>query len=310
MTAAHPSPVPRADELGRAFALGIGLNAAFVGLEIFFGLQADSLALLADAGHNLSDVLGLVVAWGGFLVARRLPSESNTYGWQRGSILAALANAVLLLMAVGGLAWGAIDRLVTPAPIAGATVIWVAGAGVVINTLTALLFLRGRSEDLNIRGAFLHMAADALVSLGVMLAGVLYLWQGWLWIDPVISLVIGAVILGGTWSLLRQSLHLSLDGVPETVRLAEVAKYLAGLPGVTGIHDLHVWSLGTSETAMTVHLNIAPDLAGEELLRTISEELRRRFGVGHVTVQLETGMGACPSGLGEHVPVIANGESA
>ncbi|MBW6494695.1 MAG: cation diffusion facilitator family transporter [Burkholderiaceae bacterium] len=297
-----------ANERGKAFAIGVALNAAFVALEVFYGLQADSLALLADAGHNLSDVLGLVVAWAGFLVARRVPSDSHTYGWQRGSILAALANAVLLLMAVGGLAWGAIDRLVIPTPIAGVTVIWVAGAGVVVNTATALLFLRGRSEDLNIRGAFLHMAADALVSLGVMVAGVLYLWQGWLWIDPAISLVIGAVILAGTWSLLRQSLHLSLDGVPHTVTLAEVREYLAGLPGVSGVHDLHVWSLGTSEAAMTVHLNVAPELAGEDLLRTVADELRRRFGVGHVTVQLEIGSGACPSGLGEHVPVVVTGD--
>ncbi len=306
---APATPTTGANDRGRAFAIGVALNTAFVALEVFYGLQADSLALLADAGHNLSDVLGLVVAWAGFLVARRPPSDSHTYGLQRGSILAALANAVLLLLAVGGLTWGAIDRLVTPTPIAGATVIWVAGAGVVINTATALLFLRGRGEDLNIRGAFLHMAADALVSLGVMVAGALYLWQGWLWIDPVISLAIGVVILAGTWSLLRQSLHLSLDGVPESVRLAEVRKYLTGLPGVSGVHDLHVWSLGTSEVAMTVHLNVAPELAREELLRRISEELRRRFGVGHVTVQLEAGSGACPSGLGEHVPVNVLGES-
>lgn len=309
-SSAEPATSARgADDRGKAFAIGVGLNAAFVALEVFYGLQADSLALLADAGHNLSDVLGLVVAWAGFLVARRPPSDSHTYGWQRGSILAALANAVLLLVAVGGLAWGAIDRLITPAPIAGATVIWVAGAGVVVNTATALLFLRGSSEDLNIRGAFLHMAADALVSLGVMVAGVLYLWQGWLWIDPAMSLVIGAVILAGTWRLLRQSLHLSLDGVPHTVTLAEVREYLAGLPGVRGVHDLHVWSLGTSEAALTAHLNIAPELAGEELLRTVADELRRRFGVGHVTVQLETGSGACPSGLGEHVPVVVTGDS-
>ena len=306
--ASHTAPAFGDSERGRAFAIGVALNAVFVAIEAFYGLKADSLALLADAGHNLSDVLGLVVAWAGFLVTRRPASDSNTYGWQRGSILAALVNAVLLLVAVGGLAWGAVDRLVTPVPIAGETVIWVAGAGVVINTATALLFLRGRSEDLNIRGAFLHMAADALVSLGVMLAGVLYLWQGWQWVDPAISIVIGAVIMAGTWSLLRQSLHLSLDGVPEGVRVAEVRDYLAGLSGVNGVHDLHVWSLGTSESALTAHLNVDEGVAGEALLHEIAEEMRRRFGVGHVTVQLEIGSGPCPCGLEEHGPTLSTGE--
>jgi len=179
---------------------------------------------------------------------------------------------------------------------------WVAGIGVVINTVTALLFLRGSHDDLNIRGAFLHMAADALVSLGVMVAGALYLWRGWLWIDPAVSLLIGAVIFAGTWGLLRQSVHLSLDGVPDTVRIAEVRDYLGRVPGVMRFHDLHVWSLGTAEVAMTVHLVAQDEVGRDVLLRQVSDELRDRFGIGHVTVQLETGQGACPTGLGEHVP--------
>ncbi len=298
----HHAPPSTLPGTGRAFAIGIGLNVAFVVVEVFYGLQADSLALLADAGHNLSDVLGLVVAWAGFVVARRLPTDLHTYGWQRGSILAALVNAVLLLVAVGGLVWGSIGRIITPAPIVGATVIWVAGVGVLINTATALLFLRGSRQDLNIRGAFLHMAADALVSLGVMLAGVLYLWRGWLWLDPVMGLVIAAVILVGTWSLFRQSVHLTLDGVPETVQLAKVRDYLGGLPGVIRFHDLHVWPLGTADVAMTVHLVVQDEVRHDALLREVSDELRARFGIGHATVQLESGRGSCPTGLGEHVP--------
>jgi cobalt-zinc-cadmium efflux system protein len=228
----------------------------------------------------------LVVAWAGFIVARRLPTDSHTYGWQRGSILAALANALLLLVAVGGLAWGAVGRIISPAPIAGMTVIWVAGAGVVINTVTALLFLRGSRDDLNIRGAFLHMAADALVSAGVVVAGALTLWMGWTWLDPVVSLAIAAVILWGTWDLFKQSLHMLFDGVPAHIDPEAVHDCLAALPGVTQVHDLHIWAMGTAHVALTAHLVMPQGQADDAFLHEATELMHDRFEITHVTLQV------------------------
>ncbi len=273
----------------RAFAIGIALNAAFVAVEAFYGWKINSLALLADAGHNLSDVAGLVLAWAGTLAGKRRPDARHTYGWKRASILAAFANAVLLLVAMGSLGWEALQRLGTPEATEGWTIIAVAGVGIVINTATALLFMRGGKDDLNIRGAFLHMAADALVSLGVVIGGALYLWQGWTWIDPVLSLVIAAVIVAGTWSLFRRSLHLMFDGVPDEIELPAVRKLLLGLSGVGDVHDLHVWAMGTSSTALTAHLVLAdPGADPDKLLHEAEHELHEHFEIRHVTLQIES----------------------
>ena len=269
-----------------AFGVGIGLNIAFVAVEAFYGWKVDSLALLADAGHNLGDVIGLVLAWVGALAGSLRPDARHTYGWKRASILAAFVNAVLLLLAMGLLAWEAVLRLHTPAPIEGVTIMVVAGIGIVVNTTTALLFMRGGETDLNLRGAFLHMAADALVSAGVVVAGGLALAFGWSWLDPVVSLVIAAVIVVGTWSLFRQSVHLLFDGVPEGVDLLAVRALLAGLPGVAQVSDLHVWAMGTSETALTAHL-VMPEGGGDDVfLAHATEALHERFEIRHVTLQV------------------------
>lgn len=276
------------DNFSRAFAIGIGLNTIFVVIEAFYGWKINSLALLADAGHNLSDVAGLVLAWGGALAGRLRPNARHTYGWKRGGIMAALANALLLLVAIGALAWEAVGRLMSPDPLAGAegvTIMAVAGVGIVVNTVTALLFMRGGEKDLNIRGAFLHMAADALVSVGVVVAGALTLWMGWAWLDPVVSLVIAAVILFGTWTLFRQSLHLLFDGVPDSVDLMAVRQSLLDLPGVTQVHDLHVWAMGTSQIAMTAHLVTPKGHPDDAFYRAATDLLHERFEITHVTLQ-------------------------
>ncbi len=270
----------------RAFAIGIALNIVFVAIEAFYGWKINSLAVLADAGHNLSDVAGLVLAWGGALAGKLRPDARHTYGWKRASILAAFANALLLLFAMGSLAWEALHRLNSPEPINGITIMAVAGVGILVNTATALLFMRGREHDLNIRGAFLHMAADALVSLGVVMAGALYLWQGWQWIDPVMSLLIAVVIVIGTWSLFRQSLHLLFDGVPDSIALPEVRDYLSALPGVTEVNDLHIWAMGTSQVALTAHLVVPAGPVGDAWLGDATEQLRKRFEITHVTLQV------------------------
>ncbi len=279
---------------GRAFAVGIVLNLGFVVVEFIYGQLAHSLALVADAGHNLSDVLALLLAWGAMVLARRRPTPGRTYGMRRSSILAALVNAVVLLVAVGAIAWEAVRRFGAPSPVAEKTVIWVAAIGIVINAGTALLFLSGRKGDLNIRGAFLHMAADAGVSLGVVLAGVAILATGWWWLDPVVSLVIVGVILIGTWDLLRDAVNLALDAVPEGVDLPGVRQYLAGLPNVVDVHDLHIWGMSTTETALTAHLVMAEAVCDDAFLARIEGELHTLFGIEHATIQVETGNPAYP----------------
>ncbi len=281
----------------RAFAIGIGLNLAFVAVEAFYGWRVDSLALLADAGHNLSDVAGLVLAWGAAVAARRQADARHTYGWQRAGLLAALANALLLLVAMGSLGWEAVQRLGTPVATQGWTLVAVAGVGIVVNSATALLFLRGAHGDLNIRGAYLHMAADALVSLGVVLGGALVLWQGWTWVDPVISLLIAAVIVAGTWGLLRQSVHLLFDGVPEGIDLAAVRRSLLALPGVAGLHDLHVWAMGSTENAATAHLVLADQADAGAVLQAATRALQEGYAIGHATLQLETADFAAQCGV-------------
>ncbi|MDI1302056.1 MAG: cation diffusion facilitator family transporter [bacterium] len=270
----------------RAFAIGIALNLAFVAVEAFYGWKVDSLALLADAGHNLSDVAGLVLAWVGALAGRFLPDARHTYGWKRASILAAFINSVVLLVAMGSLAWEALHRLQSPQPLQGMTIMVVAGIGIVINTATALLFMRGGEHDLNIRGAFLHMAADALVSAGVVIAAALALWQGWTWLDPVASLLIAVVIVAGTWSLLRQSVHLLFDGVPPGVDLHAVQDFLESLPGVTRVHDLHIWAMGTTEIALTAQLVMPDGHPDDAFLQSVTTQLHERFRIEHSTIQI------------------------
>ena len=271
----------------RAFAIGIALNVGFVAVEAFYGWQIGSLALLADAGHNLSDVAGLVLAWVAALAAGRLPDDRHTYGWQRASILAAFANAVLLLVAMGSLLWEAGHRLQSPASTDGVTVMVIAAIGVLVNGGTAALFMAGSKSDMNIRGAFLHMAADALVSLGVVASGALYLRTGWAWLDPATSIAIALVIIAGTWGLFRQSLHLLFDGVPESVALAEVDALLRALPGVDDVHDLHVWAMSTTGIALTAHLVMPGGHPGDAFLEHIRDQLHDRFHITHPTLQIE-----------------------
>ncbi|MDR7152867.1 cobalt-zinc-cadmium efflux system protein [Hydrogenophaga palleronii] len=283
----HHDHAPKA--FNQAFAIGIALNLAFVAIEAFYGWKINSLALLADAGHNLSDVAGLVLAWGAALASKLRPNQRHTYGWQRGTILAAFGNALLLLVAMGALIWEAVGRLISPDPSAsaeGATIMVVAGIGIVVNTITALLFMRGGKTDLNIRGAFLHMAADALVSAGVVVAGALTLWMGWVWLDPVASLLIAAVILAGTWNLFRQSLHLLFDGVPDSIDPQAVHDCLTNQPGVSQVSDLHIWAMSTQKIALTAHL-VMPDGVGDEaFLENVSALLHDRFDIEHVTLQM------------------------
>lgn len=279
----HPAPAG----WNRAFALGIALNLGFVAVEGVYGWLSGSLALLADAGHNLSDVAGLVLAWGAALAGGLRPTHRRTYGWMRASILAALANALLLIFAMGALAFEAVQRLQAPEPVAGGTVIVVAAVGVLVNGLTAWLFMAGSQTDLNIRGAFLHMAGDALVSLGVVAAGLLYLQFGWGWLDPLVSLAIAVVIVLGTWSLFRQSLHLAFDGVPEGIDLVEVHAWLLAKPGVVDVHDLHVWALGTSDVALTAHLVMPAGHPGDAFVVALAEGLAHRFHINHPTIQIE-----------------------
>lgn len=274
-------------DFNQAFSIGITLNIAFVAIESFYGWKVNSLALLADAGHNFSDVIGLVLAWGGALAVKLRPNNRHTYGWKRATILAAFANALLLLVAMGSLIWEAIGRLSTPNDMHGFTIMVVAGIGIVVNGVTALLFMSGSKNDLNIRGAFLHMAADALVSLGVVIAGALVLWFGWNWLDSIVSLLIAIVIVIGTWSLFYESLHLLFDGVPKQVHLPSVQAYLESLTGVANVHDLHIWAMGTSQVAMTVHLVMPEGCHSDAFLKEVAEALHDRFEIMHPTIQIE-----------------------
>ncbi len=278
---------------GAAFAIGTTLNFGFVILEVVFGLYAHSLALVADAGHNLGDVLGLLLAWGASALARRTPTQRHTYGMRSSSILAALFNAIFLLVSVGAIAWEAIRRFGDPTDVAGKTVIWVSAVGIAINTATALMFMSGRKGDLNIRGAFMHMAADAGISAGVVVAGFAILATGFHWIDPVVSLAISAVIIWGTWGLLRDSVNLALQAVPEGIDLAKVKECLAALPHVTAVHDLHVWPMSTTETALTAHLVRSVDRCDSAVLEKCCKELHDKFEIQHATIQFETEDHAC-----------------
>ena len=278
-----------AADFGGAFAIGVLLNSAFVLVEAVFGLLSGSMALLADAGHNLSDVLGLLIAWGAAVMAARPANARFTYGYKASSMLAALANAGLLLIATGAILIETVDRLFAPQPVQGYTMIVVAGVGIAINTATALLFARGRKRDINIRGAFVHMAADALVSLGVVIAGAAIVMTGDTWIDPLASLVIVVVIGVGTWGLLRDSVKMALLAVPDSIHEGEVRAYLQGLPGVTAVHDLHIWPMSSTETALTAHLVMPGGHRGDAFLHQVTEQLEHRFRIGHATVQVETG---------------------
>lgn len=276
-------------DFGLSFAVGVGLNTGFVLIEALVGLSTHSLALLADAGHNLSDVMALLMAWGAAVMARRPPSARRTYGLRKGTILASLANAVLLLIAVGVIASESARRLMNPTAIDTLPVMITAGIGVLINTATALMFLRGQ-EDLNIRGAFLHMATDAAVSMAVVVgAGVMMLTGGFVWLDPALSLVIAGVIVIGTWGLLRDSADLAMDAAPKSVDVAAVRAWLAALPGVTNVHDLHIWAMSTTETALTVHLTRPANTDSDAFLHEACEGLADRFHIGHCTLQIETG---------------------
>lgn len=271
----------------RAFAIGIALNVVYVALEAGYGFAVSSLSLLADAGHNLSDVLGLLLAWGAHFLSQTPPTDRRTYGWRSSSILAALVNSCVLIAAVGAIAWEAIRRFSAPQAVSGSVVVWVAGAGVVVNTITALLFLKGRREDLNIQGAFLHMAADAGVSVAVVLGGWSIMATGQTWIDPSLSLVVAVVILWGTWGLLRDSMNLALHAVPKDIDPNRVRQFLLERPGVEAIHDLHIWAMSTTETALTAHLIRGEAGDNDRFLAETSAELHERFGIDHTTLQLE-----------------------
>lgn len=271
----------------RMFAIGVGLNLAYVFLEAGVGLAIGSLALLADAGHNLSDVLSLLLAWSAAWLATRPPTRQRSYGFRRATILASLLSALLLLMTMGAIGWEALQRMGAPNPVDGQLMIAVAALGVIVNTATALLFLRDRKRDLNIRGAFLHMAADAAISLGVVIAGMLILLTGWLWLDPAISLLVVLIIVVATWGLLKESVVLLLDMVPTRVDAAEVEAWLRSTPGVEDLHDLHIWSVSTTDVVLTVHLIMPRTVNQDRFLRELRDQLFQRFDIGHTTVQIE-----------------------
>jgi len=274
---------------GRAFAIAIALNVAFVAIEFTYGFIANSTALMADAGHNLSDVLGLILAWSAVILGRRAPSERYTYGLRSTSILAALANAMLLMVASGAIAWEGIQRFAQPPVVAGLTVTLVAAIGIIVNGLSAWLFMKGSKGDLNMRGAYLHMAADAAVSLGVVITGIIMIYTGWYWLDPLVSLCIVIVIVIGTWSLLRESVQLALSAVPAHIDMSAVDKFLRQCAGVSDIHDLHIWGMSTTESALTVHLVMPAGYPGDIFMDNIVQELKERFSVQHSTLQVEQG---------------------
>lgn len=280
----------------------MGLNSALVAAQFGFGFAAGSMALMADAVHNLGDVLGLLLAWGAIALGRRAPSARRTYGWGRSTILASLANATLLLVSIGAIGVEAVQRLLAPGPVDASVVAWVAGIGLVVNGATAALFMRGREGDLNVRSAFAHMASDALLSAGVLVAALVIMRTGWMWLDPALSLVIVVVIAAGTWGLLREATNLALDAMPDHLDHTEIAGFLAELPGVAEVHDLHVWALSTTECAATAHLVHVEGASGAALVALAVEGLRKRFAIGHATIQIESaGMAECCALRAEHV---------
>ena len=293
----HHAPV---EGHGRAFALAIGLNTAFVAIEFVYGFLANSTALMADAGHNLSDVLGLVLAWGAAVLAKRAPSARYTYGLRSSSILAALANALLLLAACGAIAWEAVQRIAEPHPVAGVTVSVVAAIGVAINGFSAWLFMAGSKGDLNVRGAYLHMAADAAISLGVVISGLVIMATDWTWLDPAVSLAIVLVIVWGTWSLLRESVQMAMAAVPASVDAHAVEHFLEARPGVAGVHDLHIWAMSTTETALTAHLVMPGGYPGDAFLDETVAALRKEHGIAHCTLQVEEGTSTHGCALAAH----------
>jgi cobalt-zinc-cadmium efflux system protein len=283
----HVRDSARSASFGFAFAVGIALNLGFVVAGIVYGVMSNSMALIADAGHNFGDVLGLAAAWIASVLVRLAPSQRYTYGLRSSSILAALFNAVLLLVVTGAIVFEAIHRFYEPAPVAGRTVMIVAAIGIAINGVSALLFMRGRARDLNIRAAFLHLATDALISVGVVAAGFAILMTGWHWIDPIVSLVIAATIVLGTWGLLRDAVNMTLHGVPPGIDAQEVHAFLMTCPGVVDVHDLHIWPMSTTETALTCHLVMPKGFPGDDALREWSDHLRVRFAIPHATLQVE-----------------------
>ena len=287
MSHSHSHHHHEINNYNRSFAIGIALNVIFVIIEVTYGLLADSMALIADAGHNLSDVMSLLLAWGASYLATRHPTHKRTYGLRKVTIMASLLSAVLLLVALGGIAWESVERLSSPQPVDGVIIIVVAAIGVVINTLTALLFVKGQKHDLNIRAAYLHMAADAAISLGVVVAGIAIMLTGWIWLDPAISLFIVVAILIGTWQLLRDSIDLAIDAVPQGINISEIKSYLSGLKNISDIHDLHVWALSTTETALTVHLVTTRELIDNSFLQEIQEHLHHHVNIAHTTIQVE-----------------------
>jgi cobalt-zinc-cadmium efflux system protein len=293
----HHHHVPAADAKSSAFVIGIGLNLGFVVVEAVYGVLSQSLALVADAGHNLGDVLGLVLAWGAIRLASRKPSLRRTYGLRRATILAAGINSATLLFVIGGLAWEAVRRLMSPTPVAGKTVIVVALAGVLVNGASAMLFARGREHDLNVRGAFLHLAADAGLSLGVAIGGLVILGTGWVWVDPVVTIVVALVILAGTMSLMRRSFDLMLDAVPEGIDPERVKAYLAALPGVVEVHDLHIWAMSTTETALTAHLVMPAGVRSPSFLADACHDLQEQFRIAHSTLQIDAAEATVPCRL-------------
>ena len=282
---------------GKAFAIGIALNFAFVLIEASYGYMSNSLALMADAGHNFSDVLGLALAWFAIWLGTHKPSKTYTYGFGHASILAAFFNALLLLVAIGGIVWEAISRIRNPEPVMGSTVIYVAAIGIFINGITAYMFMSGKKSDLNIRGAYLHMLADALVSAGVVVAGFVMKGTGWLWLDPAVSIVISVVILFGTWNLLKDSFKLAIAAVPSTIQSHEIKNYLQNLKGVTAVHDFHVWAMSTTENALTTHIVMPGGHPGDLFLRTAAHELQHDFQIHHATIQIEIKDDAVPCPL-------------
>ena len=278
----------------RAFAVGVALNIIFVVIEVAYGVIADSLALITDAGHNLSDVLGLLLAWGASYLAKKKPSRRRTYGYSRATILASMFSGLLLLAAVAVISWEAINRFFTPSEPAGQTIMVVAGIGVVINSVTAWFFVSGKDHDLNIRGAYLHMAADALVSLGVVVSGFVIWKFGLKWFDPLSSLLIAAVIFWSTWGLLRDSLNLAIDAVPRDIDPEAIRKWLSDQPGVKGLHDLHIWPISTTHTALTAHLLMPNPPADDEFLHDLAMQLQEMFKISHATFQIERGDGDHP----------------